>query len=416
MTPTKKIPVIIDTDPGVDDVLAILLALASPELEILAYVVSFGNTDVNAVCENIYRLYQAVGRQIASCPEDKARFPNYAPDVPPILALGPSGPLQGNRHLARYFHGRDGLGNVSESHPDLNVSFEDKYDAFRANFTTTSKSAVQVVLELLQSREERSITYIALGPLTGLALLMRQHREVVRKRIGKVVIMGGALDVPGNATPVAEFNIFADAYAAKELLCPDSPADGLPLERVILLPLDITNLHEIPFPFYVERVDSTFESTRKPSIASNKQPLIHFSSAVFERTREVMITFGKDALELHDIAAVWCALEHPPDPADTEDDLPCMSPGWVAVRRKFDIERAGEFTAGMLIVDRRIRAQPEQHPHTVDPMDSNLLSAQAEIDDLETPDSDKGIYCIVETPGPEALLRLLTKRVWGMDV
>lgn len=52
-----------------------------------------------------------------------------------------------------------------------------------------------------------------------------------------------------------------------------------------------------------------------------------------------MITFGKDALELHDIAAVWCALEHPPDPADTEDDLPCMSPGWVAVRRKFDIER-----------------------------------------------------------------------------
>jgi len=52
-----------------------------------------------------------------------------------------------------------------------------------------------------------------------------------------------------------------------------------------------------------------------------------------------MVTFGKDALELHDIAAVWCALENPPDPADTQDDLPCMSSGWVAVRRKFDIER-----------------------------------------------------------------------------
>lgn len=122
--------------------------------------------------------------------------------------------------LARH---RDGLGNVSESHPDLNVSFEDKYDAFRANFTTTSKSAVQVVLELLQSREERSITYIALGPLTGLALLMRQHREVVRKRIGKVVIMGGALDVPGNATPVAECRVILSLFCCL-LTCQTSVA------------------------------------------------------------------------------------------------------------------------------------------------------------------------------------------------
>lgn len=103
--------------------------------------------------------------------------------------------------LIRY---RDGLGNISINHPDLNVSSEDKNNAFHANFTTTSKSGMDVVLELLQSRPERSITYIALGPLTGLALLMRQHRDVVQKTIGRVVIMGGALDVPGNATPVAE--------------------------------------------------------------------------------------------------------------------------------------------------------------------------------------------------------------------
>jgi len=70
----------------------------------------------------------------------------------------------------------------------------------------------------------------------------------------------------------------------------------------------------------------------------------------------------------------------------------------------------------MLIVDRRIRTQPEQHPHIVDPMDPNVLSAQAEIDDLETPKSNEGIHCIVETPGPEALLQLLTRRVWGIDI
>ncbi|KAL4074162.1 Inosine/uridine-preferring nucleoside hydrolase domain-containing protein [Scleroderma yunnanense] len=416
MVPTKKIPVIIDTDPGVDDVLAILLALASPELEILAYIVSFGNTDVHSSYENIYRLYQAVGRQIASHPEDKARFPNYAPDVPPILVTGPDGPIEGERHSAIYFHGRDGLGNISQTHPDLNVSPDDKDHAFHANFTTTSKSGVQVALELLQSREERSITYIVLGPLTGLALLMRQHQEVVQKRIGRVVIMGGALDVPGNVTPAAEFNIFADAHAAKRLLCPASPENGLPLERVMLLPLDITTLHELTFPFYVERVDPTFESTRKPSIESNKPPLVHFSSAFFERSREVMIEFGKDVLELHDIAAVWCALENPPDSADKEVGLPSTSPGWIVMRRKFDIERTGE-TAGMMIPDRGTRALSQLEHHVPRSVDSNSPSAEAETDDLQIPtDPAEGVPYVVETPGPEALVRLLTKRVWGIDV
>lgn len=431
---TGKIPVIIDTDPGVDDVLAILLALASPELEILAYVVSFGNTDVHAAYENIYRLYQAVGRQITSHPEDKDRFPNFSPEVPPVLALGPHGPLEGGRHHAQYFHGKDGLGDVSQNHPELNVHSEDRSSIFRANFTTTTKSAVEVVLELLQSRPKRSITYIALGPLTGLALLLRGHGEVVRKNIGRVVIMGGALDVPGNATAVAEFNIFADAHAANEVLGFDTSERGLPSGRVVLLPLDITTIHEIPFPFYIRHVDPTFESTRKPSIPSTKSPLVHFSSSFFERTREVMIEFGKDAMELHDIVAIWCAIENPSDPTDNEDDLPVMSPGWAVVKRNFSIERTGELTVGMMVIDRRddptayapgsnrtqVQSLLERYhqPHGL--LESIAMPAQVETEEFVRTDSGTisrtGIPCVVETPGPDALLRLLTKRVWGVDV
>ncbi|KAI6046060.1 nucleoside hydrolase [Pisolithus marmoratus] len=429
----RKVPVIIDTDPGVDDVLAILLALASPELEILAYVVSFGNTDIHAAYENIYRLYQAVGRQIASHPEDKVRFPNFSPEVPPVLALGPHGPLEGGRHHAQYFHGRDGLGNVSQSHPDLNVHSEDRSSAFLANFSATTKSGVEVVLELLQSRPTRSITYIVLGPLTGLALLLREHGELVRENIGRVVIMGGALDVPGNATPVAEFNIYADAHAANEVFSFDTPARGLPLDRVVLLPLDITTVHEIPFPFYVKHIDPTFESTRNPSVASTKSPLVHFSSSFLERTREVMIEFGKDAMELHDIVAIWCALDNPPDPTDNGSDLPAMSPGWAVVKRKFAIERTGELTTGMMVIDRRddptayapgsnraqVQSLLERYHQPHDLLESTALPAQVETEDLVCPTrttlQDWRTVC-GRDPRSRYTLCLLTKRVWGVDV
>ncbi|KIJ67869.1 hypothetical protein HYDPIDRAFT_25334 [Hydnomerulius pinastri MD-312] len=446
MESRKKTPVIIDTDPGVDDVLAILLALASPELEIIAIIVSFGNTDVYSAYANIYKLYQAVGRQIAANPEAKAQFPNYSPDVPPILALGPDGPLEGGRHFAQYFHGRrvDGLSNITERHPDLNVVSADG-DAFEANFTSSKQSGVEVVLSLLSSRPERTITYIVLGPTTNLALLNRDYHGIVKDRIGRVVIIGGALDVPGNTTPVAEFNFFADPYAAKDLLCPADPERGLPLERVILITLDTTTLHELPFEtFYKRYVDPDFDSSSKPSVATGKSPITHFTSAFFERTREIMIDFGKDALELHDIVAIWCAIDNPPDASAKKNDLPGMSPGWAVAKRKFDIERAGEITQGMLVVDRRddrtayapganrsrVQALLEQSQQSHDLFESTAVPARVETEILGTLNgpgegrsamSEIGlsgptsVACVVKTPGAERLCRLLTRRVWGID-
>jgi inosine-uridine nucleoside N-ribohydrolase len=132
-------------------------------------------------------------------------------------------------------------------------------------------------------------------------------------------------------------NVFADPFAARELLVPTDPTNGLPLEKLILVPLDITTIHELPFPYYRQKVDPTLESAAKPSYANGKSPLVHFTSSVFERTREIMIEFGKDALELHDIVAIWCAIENPPE-VNPVSGLPGMSPGWTVVERTFDIE------------------------------------------------------------------------------
>ena len=184
--------------------------------------------------------------------------------------------------------------------------------------------------------------------------MMRSDGDLVRSKIGRIVCMGGALDVPGNTSPVAEcmqffhltnlivngtpqVNFFADPYAVKELLMPSEPHTGLPLDRFILLPLDITTPHDLPFPFYREKVDPAFNSTTAPSVGTSKPPLTHFTSSFLERTREVMLEFGKDAMELHDIVAVWCAIENPPLVQDADADT--LALGWKARRRIFEIER-----------------------------------------------------------------------------
>jgi hypothetical protein len=139
---------------------------------------------------------------------------------------------------------------------------------------------------------------------------------------------------------VRSVNFFADPYAVKELLTPSRPETGIPLDRFILLPLDITTPHELPFHIYREKVDPSLESSTAPSIeTSGKAPLTHFTSSFLEQTREIMLGFGKDAMELHDIAAVWCAIDNPPVANERGDGMPTLEKGWKALKRVFDIER-----------------------------------------------------------------------------
>jgi hypothetical protein len=135
-------------------------------------------------------------------------------------------------------------------------------------------------------------------------------------------------------------NFFADPYAVKEVLLPSHPEAGIPLDRFILAPLDITTPHELPFSIYKEKVDPLLETSASPSVGTcGKPPLTHFTSSFLEMTREIMSGFGKDAMELHDIVAVWCAIDNPPVANEGGDGMPTLRKGWKGLKREFDIER-----------------------------------------------------------------------------
>lgn len=112
-------------------------------------------------------------------------------------------------HTPSYILPRDGLGGISERHPDLNLP-PDILSRGHPCLDISSRSGVDVALDFIRDMPSRSITYLVLGPLTNLALMMRQDSETIINRIGRVVSMGGALDVPGNTSPVAEcvLNLF----------------------------------------------------------------------------------------------------------------------------------------------------------------------------------------------------------------
>ncbi|PFH52035.1 hypothetical protein AMATHDRAFT_141159, partial [Amanita thiersii Skay4041] len=374
---------------------------------------------------NIIKAYQVIARHIEAHPNDKVRFPCFQQVNKTILARGRDAPLEGPVHGAQYFHGEDGLGDISTRHPELDVAsnFVDGHPQLEL----TDRSGVAVALDLIRAYPSQTITYIALGPLSTLASIARQDADILRNRIGRIVSMGGALDVPGNVTPVAEcriVNIYADPFAARELLLPSSDGETrIPLERFLLLSLDITTSHDLPFLVYQVKVDPSFSFSSQPSNEKGKLPVVHFTSSFLERAREAMLRFGKDAMELHDIVAVWCAIDNPPGEA--------LKAGWVAKERKFDVERIGHLTRGMLVVDRRADSMaytPGQGrevlqqeldrlgiPHGT--WESTALPAPVEVENAaDSVPAGSGVPCVIETPGPLALLQLLLNRIWGVDL
>jgi Inosine-uridine preferring nucleoside hydrolase len=169
---------------------------------------------------NIFKIYQAVGRHIEQHPESCHLFPNYNSSRKPLVVKGAAGPLNGDLETAAYFHGRyayvtfqrssilkyfsDGLSDISVSHPELNLPPDFLSTGGHPQLELSDRPGHQAALDLLREHAPKSVTYIALGPLTNLAYMLRTDGACLRERIGRVVIMGGALDVPGNATPTAE--------------------------------------------------------------------------------------------------------------------------------------------------------------------------------------------------------------------
>ncbi len=172
------IPVIMDVDTGIDDALALLFAVAHPQIDVIGVTCVAGNAGLEQVVDNTLRVLDLAG----------------AADVP--VAGGASRPLIAPARAASHVHGADGLGGIVLPESGRNAADE---------------SAVALMRRLIM-QHPTPVTLIALAPQTNLALLLRTHPEVV-ERIERIVFMGGSASV-GNATAVAEFNVWHDPEAA----------------------------------------------------------------------------------------------------------------------------------------------------------------------------------------------------------
>jgi purine nucleosidase len=190
--------VIIDTDPGIDDAVAILAALASPEFDVLGITTVAGNIGLATTTRNAGRILALARRS----------------DVPVIA--GAAGPLARTGFDVAEIHGDDGLGGVGFPEP--------------ATPPRPGPAAIWLA-ETLMAQPAGAVDILALGPLTNLAQLLADDPQAAR-RIGRIIAMGGAIREHGNVGPRSEFNLAADPEAAEAVL-----AAGLPLT---LIPLDVT--------------------------------------------------------------------------------------------------------------------------------------------------------------------------------
>ncbi len=193
----KKI--IIDTDPGQDDAVAILLALASPELDVVGITCVAGNVELDLTTTNACMICE-----LAEMPDTMV----YAGAVKPI-----SRPLVTAKHV----HGRTGLDGIELPKPKMEIS-----DLHAADF----------IVDTLMASENEKITLCALGPLTNLATAITKEPKI-KPKIDKIVLMGGGFFEGGNITPAAEFNIFVDPEAASIVL-----KSGV---EIVMIPLDATH-------------------------------------------------------------------------------------------------------------------------------------------------------------------------------
>ncbi len=193
----KKI--IIDTDPGVDDTIAILTALRSPEVEVIGLTSVFGNAPGEVTAQNALRLVELEGH--GNIPVARGS------DVPLVFPL---------EKLGTWVHGEDGMGNTHPPAPQGQP---------------LDQSAAEFIVEMAHAYPGE-VTLVPVGPLTNLALALRLDPGIAGL-IKEVVVMGGVVAHPGNMTPVAEANIYHDPHAADIVM-----AAGWPL---VLVGLDVTH-------------------------------------------------------------------------------------------------------------------------------------------------------------------------------
>jgi purine nucleosidase len=217
--------ILLDADPGIDDSLAILLAVASPEVELEAITVVSGNCSARQGAKNALGLLEMVGRS----------------DIP--VAIGQEIPLVQPLLLAAETHGNAGLGYAELAAPTTPLA---------------GIHAVDLIIDTIMSNPGE-ITLVPIGPLTNIAMAVRREPRIV-ENVKEVLIMGGAINCGGNTTPLAEFNTYCDPHAAHIVFHSGLPQKLIPLDvtyQVILQQTDVDRLLKIKSPVSRFIADST---------------------------------------------------------------------------------------------------------------------------------------------------------------
>ena len=196
MTPPMTHRIIIDTDPGQDDAMAILLALASPEIELLGITAVAGNVPLNLTARNARTVCELAGR----------------PDVK--VFAGCDAPLTRKLVTAEHVHGKSGLDGADLPAPKMPLQ---------------PTHAVDFLIDTLRTEPAGTVTLVPIGPLTNIATALTRAPDIA-PRIRRIVLMGGAYFEVGNITPTAEFNIYVDPEAAEITLNAGIPLTMLPLD------------------------------------------------------------------------------------------------------------------------------------------------------------------------------------------
>ena len=246
--------VLLDCDPGHDDAMAILLAAASPAIELEAITTVAGNQTLDKVTLNARRVCSVAGID---------RVP---------IAAGCAAPLRRERIVAGEIHGESGLDGVEWDEPSVALD---------------SRDGVDLLVELALRDDPRPLTVVAVGPLTNLATALLREPAIV-DHVDRISIMGGAIGL-GNWTPSAEFNIYADPEAADVVI-----RSGIP---ITLVPLEAT--HQA---LATEPVLARIVALDTP-VARMSDALLRYFAETYERV------FGFEAPAVHDPCAVAAVID-----------------------------------------------------------------------------------------------------------
>ncbi|KAI1855466.1 hypothetical protein JX265_007698 [Neoarthrinium moseri] len=414
--------------------LAMLLALAaSPEeLELVMISVTYGNVPLKSCLTNVVSMFHVLDKELEwrrsqGKPEGFGGLKAYKP----IVAIGPEHALEEEILMEDGFHGTDGLHGVHEAHPHLSpeetwkslfedgVPRPDEDPSYYTYFTPSKTPAHKEILRILKEEPENTITICSVGPMTNLALAAAEDPETFL-RAKEICVMGGAVEVPGNITPVAEFNTYADAIATARVFALTSavPSSTMPVVpqkianlpaypeklskrlNLTLFPLDITTPHLLNRGYFFDTVTPHVKEGSPLATWIN-----HIMGGVFRQIERMVGDDPEPGLSLHDPLTVWYLL--------TIDD-----PAWKLAKNAPEdirVETSGQWTHGMHVGDLRGRKRAPGAGSAVGVSGDTVAIDEIPGDEFGWLSAKRGnrINRLAESPGFEKCAPDLMSRLFG---